>query len=388
MNLITTIFSWDSQADTISKDDNLREILPLEWLEYQDNEGYTHHIFSKLMFNNLRYVIPQEDFELFQKYLDGGSRSYPSDGNIPIEIAATEALIIINQIIEIAANPEHIFFNQAQKVLKGHKYDIVRGCVKFYLKKYTARDWRRKRFTDDIDFWTFEIDLLKYVLKNNGWVKNNRSKEWEKLVEWIDCDTRLRETGVLIASNDVNQRLDFANGSYLEGSDLKDEIKKKMKRGHDVDLSDIINIAILKNKDDGEEEEDWRRAWEGIEESLTVRDSRIISNSISLCRYAYAIADYIEKVGLAITKFSLFIFDKNEFPNDKISQICRYSAHWTGYLINHGLEATRSMIYSYLIEQQGAKREHSRNLKNFAKKVLDFLNSKLDHVKIIVEIEH
>ncbi|MBD3213797.1 MAG: hypothetical protein GF311_14405 [Candidatus Lokiarchaeota archaeon] len=377
---------WDSKADAVVKGDNLREISPIQEEIYEDEQGITHLVFSKQMFDNPRYKIPENDLQLFKKFLDGGSRSYPSDGNIPLDVVATEARIIINEIMDITSNLKHEFYEEACDAMKNGGYGIVRGCVKIYLEKYTTRDWRRKRFTDDIDFWIFELRLFEHILKKSGWKKNPDTKEWEKQVDWIDYDTNNKKSGILIASNDLDQRMSFGNGSYLDGSDLKSIFKKKIKRGHDVDLSDVINVAMLQNNPDRRETDVWQNAWESIEESANTRDSRIISNLISLCRYAYAIADYIERVGNSIRKYNRLIFNKNEYSNSELKRLCRYSPHWMGYFINNGAEATRSMIYNFLIEQQHLRQKYANNLKNFADSVLKLLNSKVKHADVQFEI--
>ncbi|MHA1293078.1 MAG: hypothetical protein ACTSQJ_10450 [Promethearchaeota archaeon] len=377
---------WDDKADCVYPGDNGRDISPIFEKTYKDDKGYVHYIFSKLMFNNPKFQIPKDDFILFKRFLDGGSRSYPSDGAIPLDIVATEASIIIHKIMEIASTPTNIYYEDAKAVLEKGKYNIIRGCVKLYLKKYTSRDWRRKRFTDDIDFWIYKLELFHYLLKSSGWRKNEKTKEWEKRVDWIDYDTNLKESGILIASNDLNLAMDFGNCSYLDGSDLKAIFKKKLKRGHDVDLSDIINVAMELYNTQGKFSEDWKGAWEAVEESANTRNARIVSNLISLCRYALGIADYIERSGNTIKKYHQLIYDKSEYPDDHLKRICRYSPHWTGYLYNNGPKATRSLIYSYLIEQQTIKRKHSKNLRNFAGDVLNLINSKLSYIKIIIEI--
>ncbi|MBY8981364.1 MAG: hypothetical protein KGD57_00315 [Candidatus Lokiarchaeota archaeon] len=377
---------WDNKADVLTKGDKLRKILPIQEKIYEDDQGFTHYVFNKMNFKNPRYIIPKNDYELFKKFLDGGSRSYPSDGNIPLDIVATEARIIIHEILNIASDKDHPYYEEARETLRNGKYGIVRGCVKIYLKKYTSRDWRRKRFTDDIDFWMFRIRLFEYVLKKNGWIKNKKTKEWEKSVNWNNNNSDQTRSGKLIASNDLNLLLDFANGSHLEGTHLENILKKKLLRGHDVDLSDIINIAMVQNKIDEKQSSEWIISFKAIEESANTRDSRIISNMISLCRYAYAICDYLKLVGNAIKKYKNLIFDRKEYSNEQIKKICRYSPYWMGYFINNGSEATRSMIYSYLIRQQNVKLIYSRNLKNFTDNVLKILNSKFTYVKILFEI--
>jgi len=378
---------WDKIADRVVRGDGLREITPIYKDVYKDEKGFTHFIFNKIMFINPRYKIPQDNLKLFKKFLDGGSRSYPSDGNIPLDVVATEANRVINEIVDITSDPKNRYYEDAVEILQNGKYSIVRGCVKIYLEKYTTRDWRRKRFTDDIDFWIFKIDLFEKVLRESGWTRNRELKEWEKQVQWIDSYTNQKKTGLLLASNDLDLSLDFHNGSYIDGTSLKDIVAKKLKRGHDVDLSDIINIAMLQHNSKTEQIAEWKSVWQAIEEAANTRNSRIVSNMISLCRYAYAIADYIERVSNSIRTYNKLIFDKEKYPNTKLKRICRYSPHWMGYLVNNGTEATRSMIYSYLIEQQNLRKGYAENLRNFAGEILHMLKVKFKHLKLIFEVK-
>ncbi|MFO8017883.1 MAG: hypothetical protein R6U96_04565 [Promethearchaeia archaeon] len=378
---------WDKKADAVVDGDNLRTIDHLPDSSFVDSEGLAHYVFSKKMFKNPRYRIPEDDLTLFEKFLDGGSRSYPSDGSIPLDIVATEAQLIIHKIIDIASNPSHQYHEDAQEVLKNGKFGMVRGCVKLYLKKYTTRDWRRKRFTDDIDFWIYKVKLYEHVLKETGWTRNSKTKEWEKTQKWVDYDTRCMQSGKLIAANNLNQRMDFGSGSFLEGATLKNIFDKKLRRGHDVDLSDVINVAMVQYKNAENTTEDWKESWEAIEAVANTRSSRTISNMISLCRYAYAIADYIERVASAIRKYNKTIFDKQKYPNKALKRICRYSTHWMGYLMNNGAESTRSMIYSYLLEQQNLKQKYASNLRRFADEVLALINTKLSYAGIKIKIQ-
>ncbi|TFG21685.1 MAG: hypothetical protein EU529_12800 [Promethearchaeota archaeon] len=382
-----TLDYWEDKTDAIVNGDNLRDVNQISGKTFIDELGFKHIFFRKKLFHNPDYCIPKDHLNLFKKFLDGGSRSYPSDGKIPLDIIATEAKLIINKIIEISYNPEHIYYEDAKEALSKGKYNIVRGTVKIYLKKYTTRDWRRKRFSDDIDFWIHKVKLFEYTLKECGWKRNNKTKEWEKQLEWFNYETKQRNTGILIASNDINQAMDFGNCSYLDGCSLKDIFHKKLKRGHDVDLSDIINIALVQNKKYNTSEE-WENSWKAIKEAINTRSKRTISNLISLCKYASAIADYIERVGDSIHMYKKLIFDKSMFPNSKLEEICHFSSHWTGYFHNNGPESTRSLIYSYLIEQQNKRIFYAENLRDFVREVLNYLNYKFQYAKIVFEIEN
>jgi len=340
------------------------------------------------MFNNPWYKIPDNELELFKKFLDGGSRAYPSDGSIPCDIVAGEARKIINRIVEISKEPDNVYYKDACVTLKDGKFGLVRGTLKLYLAKYTTRDWRRKRFTDDIDFWTFQIHLLDHVLRQMGWIKNKETGEWEKKVEWINPDTGEVRHEALCAANNLNQLLDFGAGSYLEGTKLGEIFNKKIKRGHDVDLSDMINAALHNDGLSGKNVDEWNDAWVSFEAATNTRNTRITSNLISLCRYSLGIADHLEKVSNAIGKYHEKILNKKEYPDDSLKRICRTSVHWLNFLKKNDPDATRNMIHEFLLEQKDEKSLHVKNLRIFAARVLKLLNSKYEYLKIVFEVEN
>ncbi len=378
---------WDTKADVVHKGDELRDVSPSYDKTYMDKEGITHYVFSNIMFNNPRYSIPSNDIKLFERFIDGGSREYPSDGNIPTDLVAGEARIILKEITKISKNPRATYHKEAFESLQKGKLAIIRGTVKLYLGKFTTRDWRRKRFTDDIDFWMHKIELLEHVLKKTGWVRNKKTREWEKKVYWNNPFSNEREEHVLVASNDINQALDFGGGSYLDGTSLKDIFKKKIKRGHDVDISDIINVAMVFNKSEGFAVDKWYEGWDAFEESANTRSTRTISNLITLIRHSFSIAHYLERVGNVLIKLHDLIFDQIIFPNQKIVKITRVSVHWQKYLKRHGPDITRELIHNYIFEQGHFKLYYSKNLKHFGEKVLELLNSRLLNAKVVFEIE-
>ncbi|MFX0057025.1 MAG: hypothetical protein ACFE8J_01850 [Candidatus Heimdallarchaeota archaeon] len=379
---------WDIKADAMNKGDRSRDVSPLMDKTYTDKDGFTHYVFSKVLFNNPYYEIPDDELELFKKFLDGGSRAYPSDGSIPCDVVAAEARELLNRIVEISNDPKELYCDDACECLEKGKFSLIRGTIKLYLGKYTTRDWRRKRFTDDIDFWVFKVHLLEHVLRNLGWIKNKNTGEWEKRVNWINPDDDKTREAILCAANNLNQLLDFGAGSFLEGSTLREIFNKKIKRGHNVDLSDIINVALHNDGIIGRNKDEWNDSWVSFEEAANTRNSRTTSNLISLSRYSLAIADYLERVSQIITKYHEIIFDKNEYPDDTLKRICRTSIHWIEFLRNKGSDKARSMIHDYLIEQSKEKSVQARNLKNFANKILELLNSKYEYQNIIFEIEN
>ena len=379
---------WDIKADAIQKGDKLRDVSPLNDKTNIDENGFTHYVFSKLMFKNPWYMIPDNDLDLFKKFLEGGSRAYPSDGTIPCDIVAGEARKIINRIVEISKEPNNVYYKDACETLKNGKFELVRGTLKLYLGKYTSRDWRRKRFTNDIDFWTFQVHLLDHVLRQIGWIKNKETGEWEKKVEWINPDTGEVRHEALCAANNLNQLLDFGAGSYLEGTKLREIFNKKLKRGHDVDLSDIINVVLYNDDLSGKMASEWKEAWISFEAATNTRNTRITSNLISLCRYSLGIADHLERISIALSKYHKRIFDKKEYPNEALKRICRMSIHWMKFLEKNGPEETRNMLYEFLLNQIDEKPTHVKNLRIFVEKILKLLNSKYEYLKIIFEIDN
>jgi hypothetical protein len=221
-----------------------------------------------------------------------------------------------------------------------------------------------------------------------GWIKNKETGEWEKSVEWVNPDTGETRHEALCAANNLNQLLDFGAGSYLEGTRLKEIFNKKLKRGHDVDLSDIINVALHNDGSMGRNKNEWNDVWVSFEAATNTRNSRITSNIISLCRYSLGIADHLEKVSNALVKYHEHLLDKTEYPNESIKKVCRTSIHWQKYLDDNGPEKTRNMLHEFLLEQIEEKPLHVANLRSFVRKILDLLNTKYEYVKIIFEIEN
>jgi len=377
---------WDVKADAVKKGDQKRDVAPITSYTYVDDNGFTHYFFSKLMFDNRWYNIPQDDFKLFENFVKGGSREYPSDGSIPCDVIAKEVRDVLKEIIACSDDPHNNYCQVAQQVLKHGKFSLLRGTLKLYLGKYTTRDWRRKRFTDDIDFWTFQTSLLESTLKSCNFIKNKESGEFEKRIKWINPDTKETESKILYAANNLNQLLDFGAGSYLEGSSLKQIFSKKLKRGHDVDLSDIINVAMVNNGITGKNKEEWLETWSTFEEAANTRNSRTTSNLISLFRYAYAIVDHLERVGKALDIYNELIFDKSKYSDEYIKDIVKTSIHWERFLEENGPDATREMIHKFYHEQAEEKKVNATNLRNFAKKIMDVLNIKYEYLKIKFEI--
>ncbi len=374
---------WDFTGDSVKSGDCLRDVSPITKMVLKAKSGFIHYVFTSCMFVNPKYSIPLDDLQLFENLLIGGSRSYPSDGKIPVDIAASEAKIILDRIEEISNDPNHPYHKEALEALsleKNGKHGMVRGTIKLYLDNYTAKDWKRKRFTDDIDFWIFNKKLFEFVLQENGWVKNKKTKEFEKSIKWYNFAANNEENGIIIASNDIEQKLDFGAGSYLEGSTLKDILKKKLKRGHEVDLSDIINVALKHSKENGELNKEWVDAWKAFEESANIRSTRITSNMISLCKYSYGVALHLKRVSKAINKYRKLILD---LPLYQIIDIYKNSNQWLSKVKILEINRIRSKIYTELLEQEKQKKLYSKNLRDFASKVLYLLNLKYRDSNVI-----
>jgi hypothetical protein len=157
--------------------------------------------------------------------------------------------------------------------------------------------------------------------------------------------------------------------------------------GHDVDLSDIINVAMVNNGIDGIHKDEWLDVWNSFEQAANTRNTRTTSNLISICRYSFAIADHLEKVGEAIKKNEDIILDKSKYPDEKIKSLCRISAHWEKFYDANGVDETRKMIRDFYDEQAEEKPLHAQNLRRFANNILKLLNSKYEYLKVIFEIE-
>ncbi len=375
------MYYWDEKTDRYERDDELRSLFPVEKLI--DERGKIHYFFNQDMFHNPKYSIPNNDYELFNKFLEGGSREYPSDGKIPIDIAAKEAKLFIKEIENVVINPQNEFHQTIRSILNGRKpVELIRGAIRLYLSNISTRDWRRKRSTDDIVMWIPNMLFLEYILKKLNWKYNKITSEWQKKVVWDDKWTGATKSNVLIASNDVFQATDFGAGSFLSGSRIKDIIKKKIMRGYDVDLSDIINIALKNNIPSID---DPNEPWAAFIECANMRASRVTSNLISLCIYSYSFAYYLKRVGVAIHKYRYDLKDQERFTDDKVLEICKMSSHW---LNNHqdNAQAARKRIFNNLERHEFLKLEHSKNLFEFMLRVIALLNEKYEKVGIFFEI--
>ena len=109
---------------------------------------------------------------------------------------------------------------------------------------------------------------------------------------------------------------------------------------------------------------------------------------ISLCRYSFGIADYVDRVANAIAKFQNTVLDDYEYSDKKIVNLCKFSSHHLKWYFSLEPKTTRSRIFNNLTKQKIRKRKYAENLRNFASNVLEILNSKFTNAKIIFEIEN
>ncbi|MHA2325186.1 MAG: hypothetical protein ACXACB_07290, partial [Promethearchaeota archaeon] len=238
---------WDLKADVVQEGDKLRDISPIAGKTIVDDKNCLHYIFNKQLFKNSSYKTPTDDFELFKMFLDGEDLTYPSDGEIPIEVVAVEARKVLNYIVACSENLSSSYYEDANIALKNGKNSLVRGAIKLYLGKYTNKEWRRKRFTASINFFTFQVSLLDHALTQMGWVKNKETNYWEISLQWFDIETSEIPHDAICTANNLNQLLDFVNENYFEGTNLREIFIKNLKRGFNTDLSDIINVALYNN---------------------------------------------------------------------------------------------------------------------------------------------
>ncbi|KKK44190.1 hypothetical protein LCGC14_0601640 [marine sediment metagenome] len=376
---------WDTKADAIEEGDKLRDVSPSK-IRADDN-GYTSYIFNKIIFTNHNYSPSNDDFKLFREFLENKIHVYPSDGTIPCNVVASEAKEVLDIIVAYSNDSNNPYFESARTALKNGKLALLRGTVKLYLGKFTTREWRKKRFTNEINFWTFQVGLLDHILEQLGWIKNIETREWEKTLQWTTDFTDEMKFEAICTADNLNELLDFTSENYFEGTKLREIFNKKLRRGYDVDISDIINVALFHDNLIGNKIDEWNEAWGSFDSATNTRNSRITSNIISLCRYSMGIADQIDQVSISLNKHHRKILEKNEFPDKVIEKICKTSTQWLKYLKKHGLEATRNKISAFLFDQLNKQPHYVKNLRSFTKKVLELLNSKYEYLKIKFEVE-
>lgn len=378
---------WDLRTDAVQEGDKLRDVSPITHKTRIDENGYTHYLFKGQLFKTPSYRIPEDDFKLFRMFLDGEALIYPSDGDIPLDLVAVEAKKVLNYIVTCSLNLNSPYYKDANISLKNGKKSLVRGALKLYLGKFTTNDWRRKRLTGSIDFFTFQVSLLDHSLTQMGWLKNKETNYWEKNLQWSDPDNPKVLYDVVCTANNLNQLLDFVAENYFEGTKLREIFITKLKRGLNVDLNDIINVVLCIYDSNSKNKGEWDDVWESFEVTTNTRDAKITSNIISLCCFSLGIADHLERISFALDKHHIKIFDKKEYLDQSIRKVSRKLMNWRNDLEGNGPEVTRDMIHEFLLKQKEEKLKHMRNLRTFSQDILKLLNSKYEYLKIIFEID-
>ncbi len=151
--------------------------------------------------------------------------------------------------------------------------------------------------------------------------------------------------------------------------------------------SDIINVVIVNNRDNDELNEEWIKIWSAFEEAANIRSTRITSNLISLCRFSYGIADYLERVGMVIGKYNRLVFEESKYSDIEIINVCKSSLNYYSQALPLEPKITRNRIYNNLEKQKIKKQLYAKNLRDFAGKILDILNTKYKGVKVYFEVE-
>ncbi|MBN2151862.1 MAG: hypothetical protein JW839_10475 [Candidatus Lokiarchaeota archaeon] len=299
----------------------LQEIVP----EAVTKEGdFIVYHFPWKMFKNPRYTIPRGGLDLFHAFINGGSRSYSSDGQVPAILAAIEAQAAIQAVRDIAADKEHPFYTLARAaVAKGkaqvEDWEVVRGTIGLMLGSWMPDDWQKKRYTDDIDFYWEAMDgeLFAHVLRKLGWTTSDRtpgnSSIWKKTIPSFP--------GIpLECTNDTVIGKEFGGvGPAVEGPGLKGIVKKKLDRCHEVDISDVINVAIAGHLNIDEDEP--RHPWRAVMEILNRISADDCAHLILVCQYAFSIVQYYRDVGQALETHTPGFLSKKVFSDEEIKGI-------------------------------------------------------------------
>ncbi len=314
-------FPFSTRTDMIIRGDKNREIVPFK---ITNEDGFTVYHFQWQMFYNPKYKIPEESGAMFKSFIVGDSRAYSSDGKIPAIRAAIEARKIIQEVRHIAADKEHPFYQKAKKaVMNGYAQvediSVVRGTIGLMLGKWMPKDWQKRRYTDDIDFFweTIDNDLWNHVLNKLGWTTDDATPGtwsiWKKMV--------IEVPGVpLECSNDTTLSKQFGGAdATLDGPGLKAILKFKFFRCHDIDINDIINVAIMGLLNI--EEDEPNHPWRAVMETLWRGGMDDIAHLIAICQHSFPIATHILKVANALKEHVQDFFIPNVFPDEEIKRI-------------------------------------------------------------------
>ncbi len=316
-----TPYPFSTRTDKLTRGDGLQEIIPEKVTREEDRTIYH---FPAKMFHNPRYTIPEDDNELFKAFINGGSRSYSSDGQIPAIIATIEAQNIIKEVRKIAVDHKDPFNALARKAIVRGKtqigdWEVVRGTVGLMLGKWMSSDWQKKRSTDDIDFYWENMDtkLFAHVMRKCGWTSTGTTPGNQSI--WTK---KIPECGnaVLECCNDTVIGRDFAGTDQaVYGIGLKNIVKKKLSRCHEVDISDVINIALSGYFNIDEEEE--RHPWRAVMEVLNRNSVDDCAHIILICQYSFAILEYYRNLGRTLETHAVDFLDKNLYDDESIKEI-------------------------------------------------------------------
>ncbi len=386
-------FPFATCTDMVIRGDQKREVLPSK-ITFEN--GFTIYHFTWKTFSNPRYQTPAESDALFRGFIIGGSRAYSSDGQIPAIRATIEARNIIQEVRDIANDKEHPFHQKAKKaVVNGYAQieddSVVRGTVGLMLGKWMPKDWQKKRFTDDIDFFwdAMDSDLWCYVLKKLGWKTDDKTpgvwSVWKKMVP--------EAPGMpLECSNDTTLGKEFGGvDATLEGPGLKQILKFKFYRCHDVDISDIINVALmgLLNIDEDEADHPWR----AVMETLWRASSVDVAHVITICRYAYAVAEHIQNVSHVLKKHVQDFFVPKIFPDEEIKIIYGMQTpvipgkthyYWEPFEAGTATDVKemRKELYRFFREEAQRRMFYSSRLRSFAHTLVWALNWRFKPSKV------
>ncbi|MHA1682149.1 MAG: hypothetical protein ACTSUE_14520 [Promethearchaeota archaeon] len=386
-------YPFITRTDLIERHDKKRLVVP-ETIVKED--GHVVFKFPWKMFRNPKYTIPKTSEQLFKGFINGGSRSYSSDGKIPAIRATIEAQKIINEVRMISRDKTHEFNGKARKAImigpaEREDFSVVRGTIGLMLGKWMAPDWQKKRYTDDIDFYWEEIDsdLWNHVMKKLGWTTEDKTPgNWSIYTKHVPEVPEVP----LECCNDTSLGKDFGGAeAAVEGPGLKGIIKKKFLRCHDVDINDILNVAIrgYLNIDEDEENHPWRAVmetlWRGGEED--------VSHVISVCQYAFSIAQHYRNVGHALEKHVKDFLVRKQVSDEEIRKI--YNTH-TPVLVKSSsyywepfgkgdatsIKEMRHELYNFFLKQAEDRVHYGSRLNTFAHALNWALNKRFRRQKI------
>ncbi|NMC08235.1 MAG: hypothetical protein GYA24_23715 [Candidatus Lokiarchaeota archaeon] len=386
-------YPFATRTDLVTRGDLKRVTMPFK---ITHENGFTIYHFRWRKFYNPRYYTPDDPDALFTGFIMGNSRAYSSDGKIPAIRASIEAQNIIQEVRNIALDHQHPFHHKAKKaIMNGYVQveddAVVRGTVGLMLGKWMPRDWQQKRFTDDIDFFweNIDTDLWNHVLQKHGWTTDDKTPGgwsiWKKYVPEVP-DVPLE------CSNDTTLGKEFGGvGATLEGPGLKAILKFKLFRCHDVDVSDIINVALmgLLNIDEEEPEHPWR----AIMETMWRASSTDITHIITIVQHAYSIGAHLQKLSHVLKDHVQDFLIPHKIADEVIKTLygvatpiipggARYN--WVPFEAGTATDVKdmRKELYRFFREEASRRMFYSSRLRSFAHTLAWSLNRRFKASKI------